>query len=132
MQFEVRGQKNVKRYLKEAQKKILKAAEVGMIQALFLIQSNIRKQIMSPLLDPSHAHLWKQTGLLMGSIQVAINVALLEGKVYSDTIYGPTHEYGDSARNIPPRQFFEPGWQLSKDRAYQIMLGMVQGAVRAL
>lgn len=132
MQFEVRGQKEVKRYLREAQKRILKSAATGMMQALFLIQSNIRKQIMSPLLDPSHAHLWKKTGYLMGNIQVAINVALLEGRVYSETIYGPTHEYGDPGRNIPPRQFFEPGWQMSKDRAYQIMLGMIQGVVRTL
>ena len=61
-----------------------------------------------------------------------INVALLEGRVFSEAIYGPTHERGDASRNIPPRQFFEPGWQASKDRVYQILLGMVQGAVRAL
>lgn len=55
--------------------------------------------------------LTSRTGILRGSItakseKTGDNVYI--GKFGTNVKYGPTHEFGDSRRNIPPRPFLSP------------------------
>lgn len=77
--------------------------------------------------------LTSRTGLLRGSITA---MSKKDGKDYigkygTNVKYGPTHEYGDSSRNIPARPFLSPAIKKAENvrKVEQIILEVIREGI---